>query len=46
MISEVDCIELGLSCAGVCETLKRGMEKEAGGRFSRAVLKAIEKLSV
>jgi hypothetical protein len=46
VISEVDCVELGLSCAGVCEALKRGMEKEAGGQFSRSVLNAIEKLTM
>ena len=45
MVSETDYVELGLSCAGVCETLGQGMDKRGANKPSRSTIGAIEKLA-
>ena len=44
MISKVDYVELGMTCANACEALNRGMETRPGDQFGRSVLEAIERL--
>jgi len=46
MISKTDYVELGLTCAGVCETLNRGTDKRRADQLSQPVLEAIEKLTM
>jgi len=46
MISKVDCVELGLTCADVCEALNRGMDRRQADQLGRPVLEAIEKLTM
>jgi len=45
MVSKVDCVELGLACADVCEALNRGMDRRRADQLSQPVLGAIEKLT-
>ena len=45
MISKVDYVELGLTCAGVCEALDRGMNRRQADQLSRSTLKAIEQFT-
>jgi len=45
MIDEADYVELGLSCAGVCEALARGTDGRRANQLSRSVLKAIKQLT-
>ena len=45
MVSKVDYVELGLTCAGVCETLNRGIDKRRADQLSQSVLEAIEQLT-
>jgi len=46
MVNEVDCVELGLACADVCEALNQGMGIRRADLLSRTVLKAIEKFAL
>jgi len=45
MINEVDYVEPGLACAGVCEALDRGINGRRVNQLSQSVLTAIEKLT-
>ena len=45
MISEVDCVELGLACADVCRALARGMVGRREDELSRSVIDAVEELA-
>ena len=38
-------IDLGLSCADVCEALDRGLNGKRSDKFSKPVQKAIQKLT-
>ena len=46
MISKIDYVELGLTCAGVCEALHRGTDKRRADQLSRPVLEGIDKLTM
>ena len=46
MISKADYVEIGLTCAGVCETLNRGTDKKRTDQLTQSVLEAIEKLTM
>ena len=46
MISKADYVELGLTCAGVCEALNRGVGRRQADQLSQSVLEAIEKLTM
>ena len=41
MINELDCVELGLSCADVCQTLNRGTNGRKQDELSLSVYNAI-----
>jgi len=43
-INEAGCVELGLACAGVCQTLHQGMNKSQTDQLKPILLKAIEQL--
>ena len=45
MTNELDYVELGLSCADVCQALDRGMNGRQLDELSQSVLKAIEQLT-
>ena len=45
MISEVDYVEIGLTCSGVCKALDRGMVKRRADKLSQYILTAIERLT-
>jgi len=45
MISKADYVELGLTCAGVCETLTRRMDGRQADQLSQSVLEAIEEFT-
>ena len=45
MVSKVGYVELGLTCAGVCEALNRRIGKGRTDQLSQSVLEAIEKLT-
>ena len=45
MISKTDYVELGLSCADVCEALNRKMDIRRADQLNQSVLEAIEKLA-
>jgi hypothetical protein len=46
MISKADYVELGLTCAGVCEALDRGTDRRQTGQLGQLVLEAIDKLTM
>ena len=46
MISKTDYVELGLTCADVCEALNQGMDRRQADQLSQSVLEAIEKLTM
>lgn len=46
MINEVNYVELGLSCANICEVLHRGTSGRRADQLSPSVLRAIEQLTV
>ena len=46
MISKADYVELGLTCAGVCEALNQGTDKKRTDQLTQSVLEAIEKLTM
>ena len=43
-IVEVDCVEVGLTCAEVCQSLDRGIDGGRQKQLSQPVLEAIERL--
>ena len=45
MVSKADYVELGLTCASVCEALTRGLDGRQTDQFSQSALEAIEKLT-
>jgi len=45
MVNKADYVELGLTCADVCEALNRGMDKRRADQLSQPVLEAIDKLT-
>jgi len=45
-IKELDCIELGLSCADVCQTLERGTNGRKQDELSLSVYDAINQLTL
>jgi len=45
MISKVDYVELGLTCADICEALRQRVDKRQADELSHLILKAIEKLT-
>ena len=45
-IQELDCVELGLACADVCEALDRGTNRGRVDQLSQSVLKTIEQLKM
>lgn len=45
MMNKQDCVELGLSCAKVCEVLIRGLDGRRSDELSPSVHKAIEELT-
>ena len=44
MIKEADYVELGLTCAGVCQALDRGINGRRQEQLSQSALKSIERL--
>ena len=45
MVSKADYVELGLTCADVCEALARGIDRRQADQLSQSVLEAIERLT-
>lgn len=45
MTNELDYIDLGLSCADVCQALDRGLNGRQSDELSRSVSEAIEGLT-
>ena len=45
MVNKAEYVDLGLTCADVCEALNRGMDRRRTGQLSPSVLEAIEKLT-
>ena len=43
--NEMDCVELGLSCADACQALDRGLNGRRVDELSPSVLEAIEQLT-
>ena len=43
--NDTDCVELGLSCADVCQALDRGLNGRRVGELNQSVLGAIEQLT-
>ena len=44
MVNKVDYVELGLACADVCATLKRGLDGNSEDDLSDSVREAIKQL--
>jgi hypothetical protein len=45
MIKDARSVELGLTCAEVCQVLSRGMDGKQQEQLSRSALKTIERLT-
>ena len=45
MIHKQDYVDLGLSCADVCQTLERGLKGRRPNELSQSVLGAVENLT-
>ena len=45
MVNKVDYVELGLTCAGICEALSRGMDRRRADQLGQSVLEVIDKLT-
>jgi len=45
MAKKADYVELGVTCADVCEVLGRGTDGKRADQLSQPVLEAIEKLT-
>ena len=46
MITEVDYVELGLSCAEICKALDQEMNRRRVDQLSQSALRAIEQLTM
>ena len=46
MVNEQECVELGLSCAGVCEVLDQGLKGRRVNELSPSVLGAIQRFTM
>ena len=46
MAKEADCVELGLTCAEVCQALDRGINGRRQEQLSQSVLETIEQLAM
>jgi len=46
MTSKVDYVEIGFTCADVCEALNQGMNTRRADQLNRSVLGAIKKLTL
>jgi hypothetical protein len=46
MVNEVDYIDLGLSCADVCQILDRGLKWRRSDELGQSVSEAIERLTL
>ena len=46
MISKADYVEIGLTCAGVCEALNRGTDKKRTDQLTQSVLEAVGGLTM
>ena len=46
MANDQDCVDLGLLCAGVCDTLKRGADGKKPEDLNKPVYDAIDRLKV
>ena len=46
MVNKVEYVELGLTCADVCDALNRGMDRRQADQLSQSVLEAIEELTL
>ena len=46
MTSKVNYVEIGFTCADVCEALDRGMNARRADQLNHSVLEAIEKLTL
>ena len=46
MVNKVEYVELGLTCADVCDALNRGMDRRWADQLSQSVLEAIEELTL
>ena len=44
MIKEADCVELGMTCAQVCQALDRGINGRQQEQIGQSALKTIERL--
>jgi len=45
MVNELDYVELGLSCADICQALERGMNEKKLDDFNQSVRDAINQLT-
>jgi len=45
LVKKTEYVELGLTCADVCEVLNRGMDRREADQLSQPVLEAIEDLT-
>ena len=45
MANKVGYVELGLTCADVCEALNRGMNRKQAEQFGQSIFGAIERLT-
>ena len=45
MANKVEYVELGLTCADVCEALSRGMNRKQAEQLGQSALGAIERLT-
>ena len=46
MIKEVDCVELGLKCAGVCRVLDQGINGRRQAQLNRSTLEVVERFKM
>lgn len=45
MANEIDYVDIGLACADICVSLKRGINEKRLDELSQPVLEAIDKLT-
>ena len=45
MVNKADCVELGLTCADICQTLSRGTSGSQADQPSQAALEMINQLT-
>ena len=46
MVNDQDCVELGMLCADVCDTLRRGTDGKRKEELSGSVRHAIDRLEM